>query len=92
MITREEIEEMFGDKRQPFKNRNVDHDLIAITLLRERIPYEDCKSIIGGAEHDTLYLCDIEIAIKHLNIADVEILADCNVCIDNNFDCLFLFV
>lgn len=60
MITREQIEIAFGNNKKCYQTINVDHDVIAITLLREKIPYEKCKSIISGAEHDVIYLCDIE--------------------------------
>lgn len=90
MITREKIEEILSNK-SPFKTTG-DHDVIAINLLRLRIPYDSCKSIIGGAEHDKIYLCDIETALPHLDETDVLILADCNVGIDREFECFYLFV
>jgi len=92
MITREQIEVAFGDIRNAFKTKNIDHDVTAITLLRERIPYEVCKSIIGGAEHDVLFLCDLKDAIPHLSEDDLGILADCNVWVDDDCDCFALFV
>jgi hypothetical protein len=92
MVTREQIEEAFGDNRSAFKTKNVDHDFIAISLLRERIPYEVCKSIIGGAEHDVIYLCDVNEAIPYLTEEDLFILADCNCWIETQCDSLALFV
>jgi hypothetical protein len=90
MITREKIKEILSDK-SPFKNK-VDHNVTAINLLRLRIPYDSCKSIIGGAEHDIIYLCDVETALPHLDETDALILADCNVGIDEEFECFYLFV
>jgi len=93
MITQEQLEEALdGDNKTPFQTKDIDHDLRAINLLRERIPYEVCRSIIGGAEHDVLYLCDVEKAIPYLREEDLEILADCNVWLDNESDSLALFV
>lgn len=92
MITREQLEEAFGDGRKAFVTKDIDHDLRAITLLRERIPYEVCKSIIGGAEHDVIYLCDVDDSLPYLNDEDLSILADCNVWIDDDCDSLALFV
>jgi len=92
MITIEQLEEAFGNDRNAFKTKNVDHDVVAISLLRERIPYEVCKSIIGGAEHDVLWLCDVSNALPYLSESDLEILADCNVWHDSDNECLALFV
>lgn len=92
MITREQIEIAFGNDRNAFKTKNVDHDVVAITLLRERIPYEVCKGIIGGAAHDVVYLCDLEDAIPYLSNEDLDILADCNVWVDDDCDCFAIFV
>jgi hypothetical protein len=90
MITREKIEEILSDK-SAFKTK-VDHDVTAINLLRLRIPYDSCKSIIGGAEHDVIYLCDVETALPYLDETDASILADCNVGIEEEFECFYLFV
>jgi len=93
MITREQIEEALDDEtKESFITKGIDHDVTAINLLRVRIPYDDCKSIIGGAEHDTLYLCDVETALPFLIEDDLKVLADCNVWIDEEVDCFALFV
>jgi hypothetical protein len=89
MITREQIEEAFGDNRKAFVTRDIDHDVVAISLLREKIPYEVCKSIIVGSKHDVLYLCSIEKSLPYLTDEDLSILADCNMCTDE--DNFFLF-
>ncbi len=91
MITIEQIEQAFGDDRTPFQTKNIDHTVTAISLLRERIPYDVCCDIVGGAAHDVLYLCDVEESLPYLNEADLEILADCNVWLDEA-GCLALFV
>ena len=91
MITREQLEKALGDDKNPFKNKE-DHDVKAITLLRSKIPYDICHSIIGGAEHDVLYLCDVEKVLLYLEDTDIEVLADCNVWIDEDNDSLALFV
>ena len=91
MITREQIESAFSNKN-PFKTKNIDHDFVAIKLLRDRIPYDVCKSIIGGAGHEVLYLCDVEDALPYLSEEDLEVLADCNVWVDDDYDSFGLFV
>ena len=92
MLTREQVDEAFGDDRNPFTlQRNIDHDATVIALLRSRIPYDVCKGIIGGAEHDKLWLCDIDYVLEYCDEADLAILADCNCWIDGD-DTLALFV
>lgn len=91
MVTREELEEGLNDKK-PFQTKNIDHDFRAISLLRERIPYDECKSIIDAAEHDIIYLCDIETVIKYITPEDILVLADCNVLFQEEYECLALFV
>lgn len=92
MIKIEQIQLAFGDAKTPYKNKGVDHDFVAIQLLRERIPYDRCKSIIQGAEHDVLYLCDVDEVLEYLSEEDLEVLADCNVWLDEDSDSLALFV
>lgn len=92
MITIEQIKEAFGDNRSPFKTENVDYDVLAISLLREKIPYEECKSIIVGADHDIVYLCDVDKAMKHLTENDLLVLADCNVLYNEDNGCFAMFV
>ena len=93
MITKEQIETALDDESKvSFVTKNIDRDVKAITLLRERIPYEECKSIIGGAEHDVLYLCYVNEAIPHLTKEDLVVLADCNCWIDKNSERIALFV
>ena len=92
MITTEELQKALKDDNQPFRTKNIDHDFVAIALLRERIPYDECKSIIKGADHDIIYLCYADIVIKYLTPDDLNTLADCNVCYDEDNDSLFLFV
>jgi hypothetical protein len=93
MITREQLEVALDDEtKASFVTKDIDHDVRAITLLRERIPYEKCKGIIGGAEHDVLYLCDVEKALPYLMEEDLVVLADCNCWIDDDTDSLALFV
>lgn len=91
MITIEQIEEAFGDDRNAFKTKGIDHGVTAISLLRERIPYDICKRIIGSSEHDVLYLCDVDKAMPYLSTEDLEVLADCNVWYDDESECFALF-
>jgi hypothetical protein len=69
----------------------LDYKVAAILTLRTRIPYDQCKAIIGAAEHDIIYLCDVEDALPYLTEDDARVLADCNIGIDKEFDCFFLF-
>jgi hypothetical protein len=93
MITIEQIRKAFGDDRTPYQiNKNVDCGFLVISVLRERIPYEKCKRILQGAEHDILYLCDIDEAIDYLSEEDLLILADCNVRLDEDSNSFALFV
>lgn len=93
MITREQIEEVLDDEeKESFVTKNVDHDVIAINLLRERIPYDVCNNIISGAGHDVVYLCDVDIVLPYLTENDLKTLADCNTWIDEDSDKIALFV
>ncbi len=92
MITRKQLKKILDDdKKRPFQEKNVDHDIKALNLLRERIPYEVCKGIIGGAEHDQIYLCDIDKVLPYINKDDANVLAECNLFIDDDCDCLSMF-
>ena len=93
MITREKLEEILDNYgKRPFKEKEVDHNMKALTLLRDKIPYEVCKGIIGGAEHDQIYLCDIDKVLPYINEDDAKVLADCNLFIDSDYDYLSMFV
>jgi len=89
MITQDQFYEIL-DNKDAFRIQGIDHDFLAIKTLRERIPYEECSDIIGAAEHDKIFLCSVEVALKCLSVEDVEILAECNV--GYEYDSLFLFV
>lgn len=88
MVTREQLEYAL-ETRKAFTIAK-DHHVVVITLLRDRIPYEECRRIISGAEHDVLYLCDVDTALPYLTIEDVEILAECNLGIEEDRFRLFV--
>ena len=90
MVTRKQLEAAFSDDKAFTKD--IDYKAKAIMLLRERIPYEECKSIISGAEHEVIYLCDIDKVIPYITEGDLLILVDCGCWIDNDFDCIAMFV
>ena len=93
MVTREQIEEALDSgSKKSYQTKDVDYEVMAVNLLRERIPYKECRSIISGAEHDLLYLCEVHKATPHLIEEDLVILADCNCRIDEDTDCIALFV
>jgi len=46
MITREKLEEILDDdSKRLFQEKEIDHKMKALILLREKIPYEVCKVI-----------------------------------------------
>lgn len=92
MITREQMEIAFGDEKRPFQTKNIDHTMTALQLLRERIPYDECHEVLVAAEHDIIYLCSVDVALQFISEVDLKILADCNMMIDDDDDCLALFV
>ncbi len=94
MITREQLETAIGEdyEHKSFTNKGIDHDLTVINLLRQRIPFEKEQSIIQGANHDVVYLIDIDIACEYLLQEDLAVLQECNVIFDEESDCLSLFV
>lgn len=95
MITREQLEDYLGNeatKDIPALQKKRDNDFTAIQLLRERIPYKVCHSIIQGAEHDVVYLVNIDECLKYLSEKDLVTLAECNVFLDEDLDSLGLFV
>ena len=92
MITREKLEEILDDdSKNHFQEKEVDHKIKALALLRDKIPYEVCKRIIRGVEHDQIYLCDIDEVLPYINEDDAKVLADCNLFIDSDCDCLSMF-
>jgi len=90
MVTVEQIEEALSDDKNPYSERDVDHTFKAISLLRSKIPYEECKNIIGAAEHDKIFICSVEIASKYIDEQDIKVLADCNCWIE--YDSIGLFI
>lgn len=94
MITRQQLEDAIGEDsdKSPFKNKNIDHDLTLINLLRERVPFSVENEIIAGAEHDEIFLIEIDVALKYLNEEDLLVLIECNTLIDTEGDCLALYV
>ncbi len=93
MITRERLIEVLTDEdRMAFQTKEIDHTMKAVSLLRERIPYKKCKSIIQGAGHDEIYLPDIDEVFPYISEEDLDILVDCNVMIDEDSESLALFV
>ena len=90
MVTKEQLEK-FLDEDNPFKTKGIDYDVRVISLLREKIPYDRLKNIIGGANHDIIYLTEVDITCEYLNEEDLEVLSDCN-CFIYEDCCVALFV
>jgi len=101
MVTIEQVKQAFGDDKNPYKYSGIDYInqynmktrnmVTAISLLRKRIPYKECRRIISGAEHDIVYLCDIDKVLPYISEDDLDVLADCNVWYDDEAGCLALF-
>lgn len=92
MITREQLEQACGDDATPFRNMQIDHVFVLVNLLRERIPYEKCKQIIGAVGHELIYLPSIDLVCEYFNEADLSIIEECNTSIHREFECLYLFI
>jgi fumarate hydratase class II len=92
MITREQIENALTDDRDSVFKQDEDHGMKVVTLLRNKIPYSECHSILVGASHDQIYLPDIGMIIKYIDESDLSVLVDCNSFIDEDNDCLSLYV
>ena len=92
MIEREKLEEIFDARSRDLFQENADNTMKALNLLREKIPYDACGSIIGAAGHDVIYLCDIKDILLHIDEEDAKILVDCGVFIDTECSCLSLFI
>jgi hypothetical protein len=91
MITNERLLEIF-ETQACHTIKGMDYKATAITLLRSRIPYDTCKCILHAAEHDIVYLCDVEDALPYLSEEDAHMLAICNVGIDEEFESFYIFV
>lgn len=92
MITREKLIEILTDRsKNSYTEKGVDHQMKALTLLRERIPYDVCGSIIVAAEHDKIYLCNEEDLLHYISEDDAKVLQDCNLVFDEELDCLTMF-
>lgn len=92
MITRERLEEILdGESRGSLYTKGIDAQVVAIALLRERIPHEVCGAIIGAAEHDQIYLCDIDDVLPYINEEDARTLAGCRLFIDSENDCFSMW-
>jgi hypothetical protein len=94
-MTIEEVNEIFNDDKNihnafsmggPF----TDYQMKALTLLRNKIPYDVSRRIIQCSHHDVIYLVDVEEALPYLDRKDILILRDCNLHIDD--ECFAMFV
>ncbi len=94
MVTREQIEKYFGedaDVESSFGTNQFDDKLKALNVLRDRIPYDKADRIIVGAEHDIIYLVEVEEAMPYLNEEDLQALIDCNVCVNEDTDSFTMY-
>jgi hypothetical protein len=87
MITLERLEEILDESPE---SKHTDRHMAALILLRDRIPYDVCKSIIIGADHDKVFLCEVEYALPYISEADAYILSASRCFIED--DCFSMFV
>ena len=93
MITKKKLVEIVNLEPKGVQlMKNADYAMVALTLLRERIPYEVCKSIIGGITGDEISLCNVDNVIPYISEEDAIVLRDCNVFFDECFDRLVMYV
>lgn len=95
MITRERFDEMWEVWKEElpcYTEKNIDHNFKAIRLLRERIPHGKCGAIIGAAEHDMVYLPDVDKVLPFIDEEDLKVLIDCNVGFDSEIESFYMFV
>jgi len=88
MITLERLEEIFDESSS--RPKDVDRHMKALTLLRDRIPYDVCESIIIGADHDKVFLCAVEYALPYMSEDDARALSNGSCFIED--DCFSMFV
>lgn len=89
MITRKRLEEIL--ENEPFKTDGIDHNVKAISLLRKKVPYDVCPSIMCAVDYEILHLCNVEDVLPYIDEEDAAVLADCNLFIHST-GCLSMFV
>lgn len=78
--------------KKPYQVNDIDHVVVAITTLRSAIPKEVVGRIIGGSEHDIIYLVDLSDEVcECLTTDDVNLLAECNVSYSETLQTLYIF-
>ena len=90
MITIQELNEAIDNEDVNKLVGEVDHDVQLISLLRNRIPYEECNSVICAAEHDQIWLVDANLACEYLLKEDLPIIQNSNCFIDNDSISLYI--
>lgn len=99
MLTEEKLIEIFESHEDDWKKKDKDNPaklpqfqgdtaVKAINLLREACPLDKVHCIIQGADHDVVYLIDLEEAYRYLTEEQAHSLAILGVVIDDNSDCL----
>ena len=93
MISRERLDEILDDDNDSkiVLSDDVDTKYETVKLLRKRIPYDVCGRIIGGADHDIVYLPDVDEVLEYLSEDEVEMLNAYGVFVHDG-DCLAMFV
>lgn len=103
MITEEQLTRIFeshaddwklpeDEKPQNLPQYKDDPNATAIGLLRSYCPRDKVRTVVQGADHDVIYLIDLKEAYEHLNEEQAHSLAILGVIIDEDNDCLSMFV
>lgn len=87
-----EVWDKWKDELPTYTEMNLDHTMAVLSLLRDKIPYNVCKSILGAAEHDIIYLSGIAETLPYITEYELKYLIDCNVGYDKEFERFYLFV
>lgn len=76
------------DKVENKKSKRA--DLHAFILLDSLV--DDSGDIVGAAEHDIIYLPDLEDVCPHITEAQALELIRCGISIDSSLECFYSFV
>lgn len=78
------------EQTQTKRESDVDRRFAAIELLRKRVPVKVCGAMPSAAEHDVLYICQIDEAAPYLSEEDVVALGEYGV--HESYEAFALFV
>lgn len=93
-MTVEQIKQMFEEYLNIREEapRPGDKKIQALSLLKNRIPFEECPSIIEATDYRTIYLCAVKDAAPYLNKDDIQNLKAYGVLISYEKSNFYMFV